>query len=346
MEYIDLKVQDCHYRIEFERRITVITGDSGVGKTEFASNLVVSTPGIELSSSRPIIRANENWETLLRHESNSIFVFDDLAVVGSSHFSSVVSETEDTGNFIVIIGRENFSSKHIAQVSVSTSSMYEFCTSADGKEHYLIPMYPESEDLIRDSTTLSNIKFSHVVIEDSNSGKEWFTKLFTNKLVKSAFGKGNVSNTISKLVKGCKMEKTLITGILTIFDNAAFGGYMDRFLNTAIKVFKTSGIHVYYLDSYESFEELLLSTNLLMPDVNEDLTREELNKMYSWENSYEKILHKITNGKPYSIQDKSRLPNCYFEDCCSSGGCNRYMTGVKFEALLANTKYDFLLSLR
>lgn len=136
MEFIDLTVADCHYRIEFERRITVITGDSGVGKTEFVSNLNVSAQNVIMKASRNVIRADENWEILMRGSRDSIIVFDDMGVVGSSRFSRVVSDTNESGNFIVIIGRENF--KYFSRDDID---LYMFATSSNGKDHFIIKLH-------------------------------------------------------------------------------------------------------------------------------------------------------------------------------------------------------------
>lgn len=339
MEFIDLTVADCHYRIEFERRITVITGDSGVGKTEFVSNLNVSAPNVIMKASRNVIRADENWEILMRGSMSSIIVFDDMEVVGSSRFSKVVSDTNESGNFIVIIGRENFSSKTIAQISVSTSSMCRFVTDASGKLHYIVPQYPTSG-------MFGKFDFDIVIVEDSSSGKEWFSKFFPDKDVKPAYGKANIVKRVTKMIKQLKLEKRGCTGILVVFDNAAYGGYIEKFAFLVNNSLKDSDIPVYFLDDYESFEELLLESNLLKTEYSSFKLLVELNKNYSWEKSFEEILHKLTTGTPYEISDKSDLPDCYFENCCSKVKCDKFMTGNKFECMLSDTKYAYLLCLR
>lgn len=56
--------------------------------------------------------------------------------LGSSRFSKVVSDTNESGNFIVIIGRENF--KYLSRDDID---LYRFATSSSGKDHFLIKLH-------------------------------------------------------------------------------------------------------------------------------------------------------------------------------------------------------------
>lgn len=53
----------------------------------------------------------------------------------SSRFSKVVSDTNESGNFIVIIGRENF--KYFSRDDID---LYRFATSSNWKDHFLIKL--------------------------------------------------------------------------------------------------------------------------------------------------------------------------------------------------------------
>lgn len=54
----------------------------------------------------------------------------------SSRFSRVVSDTNESGNFIVIIGRENF--KYFSRDDID---LYMFATSSNGKDHFIIKLH-------------------------------------------------------------------------------------------------------------------------------------------------------------------------------------------------------------
>ena len=54
----------------------------------------------------------------------------------SSMFSKVVSDTNESGNFIVIIGRENF--RYLFRDDID---LYRFATSSNGKDHFLIKLH-------------------------------------------------------------------------------------------------------------------------------------------------------------------------------------------------------------
>ena len=54
----------------------------------------------------------------------------------SSMFSKVVSDSNESGNFIVIIGRENF--RYLSRDDID---LYRFATSSNGKDHFLIKLH-------------------------------------------------------------------------------------------------------------------------------------------------------------------------------------------------------------
>lgn len=54
----------------------------------------------------------------------------------SSMFSKVVSDTNESGNFIVIIWRENF--RYLSRDDID---LYRFATSSNGKDHFLIKLH-------------------------------------------------------------------------------------------------------------------------------------------------------------------------------------------------------------
>lgn len=56
----------------------------------------------------------------------------------SSRFSKVVSDTNESGNFIVIIGRENF--KYFSHDDIDLY-IYMLATSSNWKDHFLIKLH-------------------------------------------------------------------------------------------------------------------------------------------------------------------------------------------------------------
>lgn len=343
MEFIDLTVGDCHYRIEFERRIAIITGDSGRGKTELVDNIGVSAPGVIFSSSRPVLVAGDGWQFVIKEATESIIIFDDMDAVTTGEFSRLVKQTNANGNFFVLICRDDLKNFKFDQLSISVSEMYRWVCSEDGHEHYTERMYKEDSNkrgIIPDA----------VLIEDSTGGLTWFKEFFRNTdiIVSSIGGKGAVNKGIDKLLKGCAMKKIACNNILVIVDLSAFGAYMRGFVDQCkLLSERCSQVEVFYLDCYECFEEFLLRTNLVSKIDNtscNDLTL--LNKNVSWEKSYFSILQGVTKGQPFSYKEKGTLSECYTTDCgiCKSS-CKFKMSGNKQKALILNSKYDFLLDL-
>lgn len=56
--------------------------------------------------------------------------------LGSSRFSKVVSDINESGNFIVIIGRENF--KYLSRDDID---LYRFATNSNEKDNFLIKLH-------------------------------------------------------------------------------------------------------------------------------------------------------------------------------------------------------------
>lgn len=157
-----------------------------------------------------------------------------------------------------------------------------------GKKDYTKPVKPE-----------------RVIVEDSNSGYEFFCGLAKQNvyMVISAGGKSNI---FSEILKNPN-EKTLI-----IADGAAFGSEMDRVMK---QVQRNKGIFLYLP---ESFEWLILRSGIIQAtDLNTILEKPEnfieSKKFFSWERFFSELLIAVTNDT-YLKYTKRKLNEVYLHE--------------------------------
>lgn len=296
---INIKVSNRHisFSLLLERNITIITGDSGTGKTKLV-NMVSDyskqgkTSGVTLSCDKKcIVLESNNWEEILKLTKNSIvFIDESNAFIKTKEFAKNIQNTD---NYYVIVTREP-----LAQLPYSIDAIK--CIAKNNKKPKI--------DKIYDKVSVKNIsKFPYdvVLIEDENSGFQLFdfyTKKY-NLTCYSANGKSNILNYIKKF-KGKK--------ILVVADAAAFGPEIKN-----IMLYKEKSSQKIDLFLPESFEWLVLKSNVLgvkkkITKILEDPVEYiECKEYFSWERYFTKILTDITKGIKNLEYKKSKLAKGY-----------------------------------
>lgn len=334
--FIDIKSDNYNIHFEFERRITVIKGDSGIGKTTLVELLQDESYDVQKETTLPVVVATTTtWQAVVRGSKSSIIIFDDMDCTETAEFSTLYKECAINNDlYFIIIGRADTEMPAMARLSYSVNSI--FTIESVDNQYRQIPYYqlPEYSGECDD-----------VLVEDTASGYTFFQKLFDGfaNVYCAESGKSSVVNDTLQL-KPCKT--------LVIFDSAAFGCHIDEFYN---KVVRKRDIVV--LNDYECFEELIIRTNMFIQNSNVQLELEKMpdsaNGFLSWENYFEELLRKTTISKQYRFSHGAKLPHCYFEVCAK---CNEYILAKcdyndkncsdKFVSLLKGTKYDILVSHR
>ena len=214
-------VQNSNVRYEFEirRNITIIKGDSATGKTtlvemigEFYENGTSS--GIELFCEKTCsVLSGRNWKAALdTMKEEIIFIDEGNAFVYSTEFARAVQESD---NYYVIVTREG-----LVNLPYSVEEIYGIRES--GKYAALKQTYNELYHIYGETDFHEKIKPEKVIVEDSNSGFEFFKEIAEKEecVVISANGKSNI---FEKVLQSTGEEKVLV-----IADGAAFGSEMDR----------------------------------------------------------------------------------------------------------------------
>ena len=216
----EITVANAKVRYEFtiRRNITVIKGDSATGKTtlvEMVREYYESgeDSGIELRCDKECrVLAGRDWKRLMEGIRESIvFIDEDNAFLPTKEFAEAVRESD---NYYVIVTREG-----LPNLPYSVEEIYGIRES--GKYASLKQTYNELFHIYGREEYTKPLKPAYIIVEDSNSGYEFFSGVAGESHLKvtSAGGKSNV---FSKVLDSPEVP------VLIIADGAAFGSEMDR----------------------------------------------------------------------------------------------------------------------
>ena len=290
------------YDFTIKRNITILTGDSGSGKTVLIELIrdyrrYGSDSGVFLSCDRDCRTIdNEDWERQISEISDSIIFIDEgNRFLTSKKFANLVQNSD---NYFVIATREK-----LPMLPYSVNEIYGFRKS--GKFYEARQTYNEIYHLYGEISEQGIIYPQYVITEDSNSGYEFFSELSKERDISCIPANGK-SNIISSLQKVGKKEKTG----LVIVDGAAFGSEM----RDVSEYLKTVGDIVLYAP--ESFEWLLMSTNMI-PNIRVSQILEhpenyiDSREYVSWERFFTALLMSQTQNEPLWEYSKKKLPEVY-----------------------------------
>ena len=298
---IIVKNSRLHYEFVIKRNITIIQGDSATGKTTLinmlrqAENLGESS-GIDVISDVPCrILEGKNWKLILENSSGNIFFIDEENLfITTEEFASLVKGSD---NYFVLITREN-----LYNLPYSVDEIYGLHES--GKYHDTRKVYQQMYHIYSIEEKLP-IEPEKIIVEDSNSGYEFFKSISAEKNIAclSAGGKSNIFS----LIKKQSSEE-----ICVVADGAAIGPEMNRLYKEAIE---KKNIHLYLP---ESFEWLILKSGLISDrDVRDVLEEPEKyidsKEYFSWERFFTKMVIEKTKDS-YLKYSKSKLNPNYLHE--------------------------------
>lgn len=297
---LEIESRKVIYQLHMERKVTVIKGNSGTGKS---SMIRILSDYVELGKDSGIhIRKNADYEIkILENRSdwvreleqihNSIiFVDEDVRYLYDRNFQRMF-QTADC--YIVIISRSGL----FQQLPYAVSSIYELHTQKNGKTS-VVQMYQIYQKVFDHSKT------NYVITEDSNSGHEMMQKIFTCP-VESAGGNSNVLTCLTKTLEA-------YGNISVIVDGAAFGGYISAVMR--LSKIKNNVTVI----APESFEYLLLKTFAFQRFLADELEHTwnycDSQLYLTWERYFTDLLMKITEEN-YGFQySKKKLHDFFLND--------------------------------
>lgn len=296
---ITISNSSVKYEISLKRNITIIRGDSATGKTTLVEMIREyyesgEASGINLICDKECrVLAGRDWKTILPNVKDSIvFIDEDNDFLPTNEFARAV---RDSDNYYCLVTREG-----LPNLPYSVDEIYGIRSS--GKYAGLKQVYHEFYHIYGDHQPFETIIPDEIIVEDSNSGYEFFKEVSKDKeyAVVSAEGKSNIFAATSG-----KTDKNVVV----IADGAAFGSEMDRLMKL---VSKNNKITLYLP---ESIEWLILSSDVLQDgEVNEILNDPsdniESSEYFSWERFFTKLLVDKTAGS-YLKYSKDHINPAY-----------------------------------
>lgn len=287
------------YEFELRRNITIIRGDSATGKTTLVEMIqeyyeAGSHSGITLECEKTCrVISGRDWRLILEATHDSIvFIDEGNSFLRSTDFSEAAQASD---NYFVLVTRE-----FLPNLPYSVDEIYGIRTS--NKYAGLKQVYHELYHIYPPFDYSSVFTPEIVIVEDSNSGYEFFQSLADEKpyQVISAGGKAKMAQVI---------EEYPDKKILVIADGSAFGSEMVRITEVA----KQRGDIAIFLP--ESFEWLVLQSGTIQYGQLNSILEEPSNyiesrEYFSWERYFTHLLVEITRGT-YLQYSKRKLNPAY-----------------------------------
>ena len=254
---IEIKITSKRYDcdITLRERVTVIVGDSGVGKTCFAKALLNRGQVYTISLSAPeydcCILTPETWESVLKVDildcKKRIYVIDDADYMFTEAFAKLYVQIKQC--YFIFITRLEVSKEvyRWSMLPFSGKEVYEF--RAVGRHHYLRPYYNYVK--LTESTGLSTNTVDVCLCEDKKSGYEFAQRLF--KCTDSAESKDKLLMYLYNHVYELKGKNVFLW-----IDFSAIGFIMEECIAFAAY----NGFKILYCSEIHSFEYVLLVSNL------------------------------------------------------------------------------------
>lgn len=301
---ICVKNARLQYKMTLNRNITVLRGDSATGKTTLIEMIASyqangESSGVKIDSKKAcVVLTSFNWKINLKTITDSfVFIDEGEKFITSQEFAEAIKLSD---NYYVIATRHKlsnlpYSTKEIYGIKNTSGNRYQgtkrlYC------EFY--PLYKNNIDVIENP--------SLVIVEDSNSGYEFYKNYFNKYNIKciSAGGKSNV------------YEKILTSdsqNILVIADGAAFGSEIDSVLKLKNNNLKNL---IIYLP--ESFEWMILCSGLFIDNNTNDILNNpsehiDSTEYFSWEQFFTKFLIDISKDT-YLSYSKKKLNSHYLQN--------------------------------
>ncbi len=300
--HVSIQNRYLKYEFDIRRNLTIIQGDSATGKTTLVEMIREShldtDSGVTISCECPCrVLEGDLWREQIAYIKDSIvFIDEGSSFVESEEFAALA---KGSSNYFVIVTREN-----LEMLPISVEEVYGIKSS--GKYGTLQPVYHEMYRLYNINTEEDRIvKLGQILVEDSNSGYEFFLAVAENNgmICKSAQGKSNIF--------ACLAEAEQEGEILVVADGAAFASQMNRI---TYLMERNKKIHLYLP---ESFEWLLLESEIIHDGKLKDILEKpseyiDSSDYFSWERFFTALLIEKTNGT-YLQYRKSKLNYNYLQ---------------------------------
>ena len=297
----DVIVQNSIVQFKFTvtRNITILRGDSATGKSTLVEmirqhEIDGERSGVSISCAKSCtVITGIRWQNEISEIKDSVVFLDEgFEFISGKDFAEAV---KDSDNYYVIVTREP-----LYNLPYSIKEIYGL-KNVTRKQKYQVYDRIYSEFYPIYNPEIVERKPETIIVEDSNSGYEFFSALCNKEGMKciSAKGKSNVYAAI----RDCTAEVVLV-----VADGAAFGPELER----ALSLRKVKNV-MYFLP--ESFEWLILKSGLIESSEVQEILQHpqdfiESKRYISWERFFTALLVDKTKDS-YLKYSKSKLNKNY-----------------------------------
>lgn len=339
--YLNLYARDVAYNISIYNKYTVITGFSGIGKSQLliklrdifkaTNNLKVYSPIYKIRSSKPVsiidnsfsqikLTSQRSWIEALywAFKPDTIICIDeDFEDLYTFDFQQAMIEFDA---LFIIICRDR-----LRFIPYGIEDIFRLQLAESGDYHFNQNIYNPELHNVKEFTN-----YSILCTEDSGSGYKFFGSFLSR--VDTSGGK----MCIPKLIQSCKNTVFCLDGL----------GFGNEFVYTLdiLERFRTRNNAIWVIDSFESL--ILNSEWFRSLGYIADLDRSKSN--------LEKQATEVLRGvleRNHIRYTKSRLPECFVEDCCYKPyanapkfRCGLFCPGNKLELILGKELVAQLVS--
>ena len=296
---VSVKNKHISFKLDLERNITIITGDSGTGKTKLL-NMVRAysaegrSSGVALKCDRPcVVLEGMNWEIQLASIRESVvFIEESTKFLPTYDFAAAIQNTD---NYYVFITREP-----LPQIPYSMDAIKKIVKN--GKNPKIEKIY--SNVGITDITAK---KYDVMIVEDGKTGYQFFSEAARIRKGSciSANGKSNILT---------ELHRQKAVRILVIADAASLGPEIREIIH-----FIRADAAEIDLFLPESFEWLLLRSAIfaghadIQKILEDPIAYIECKEFFNWERFFTHLLVTESADMPKLNypRNKSRLPSGY-----------------------------------
>lgn len=301
---IIVETQRMKYEFTIRRNITVILGDSATGKTTLVELLNLYSrhginSGVNVTSDVPCLVFNDIsglWQSMLQEiKSSIIFIDEGQSFIFTKEFAKVA---QSSSNYYVLVTR-----RPLYNLPYSTKEIYGIRTT--GRYHFPEKVYQEFYPIYSDETLFNHEEQKVLVLEDSNSGYEFFKQGFRHIDCTSAGGNSKVVSKITSINNN--------SNILVIADGAAFGAYIENLLT--VKDIRHN-VEIYLP---ESFEWMILKSGILNKNEISDILNHpedyiDSSVYFTWERFFTDLLERETSNNDITRYSKSKINEYYISE--------------------------------
>lgn len=298
---VTVKTRRLQYKFTIERNITLLRGDSATGKTTLIEMISEYQQNGEASGVTVICEKNCTVLSGIRWKENLALIHDSIVFIDEGDRFTLseefAAEVKNSDNYFVIATRSSlfnlpYSSKEIYGIRNKSANRYQ------GTKRLYAEFYP----LCRENTDkIENPDL--VIVEDSNSGYQFFSDVFSQYGIQciSAKGKSNIYN---------ELVSREYSTALVIADGAAFGPETER----VVSLKKARNIIIYLPESFEwiILKSGILKDNSVAPILDKPNDYIESSRYFSWERFFTALLTEKSN-ETYLKYDKSVLNKSYLQ---------------------------------